>query len=245
MSLNLLKIEALSNDFRSTYGYDNYQSLDLYNLLPSLKVLTVFKPLNDTIAGAASKIENFYFILINSNDTIGRQNFTICHELYHLFIQKEFSAKLETKIGSYNKDDINEYYADIFSSFLLLPTDGLLKLIPEKELRTDKISIQTLFSIEQYFKCSHSALLHRLRLLKIISNDFLISSNSAVKSQAKMYSVDCTLYEPGNHNRVIGDYSPLSYQLLNNNVISETYFLNLMYDLGIKPEELYDFNETI
>jgi len=66
------------------------------------------------------------FIIVNSNHTVGRQNFTIAHELYHLF------------------------YDHTFKHIVCDRGDG-------KKNR-----------VESSYKCSRSALLHRLRDLKLI-----------------------------------------------------------------------------
>ena len=36
------------------------------------------------------KQDDVKFMLINANHSIGKQNFSIAHELYHLFVQENF-----------------------------------------------------------------------------------------------------------------------------------------------------------
>ena len=69
-------------------------------------------------------------MLINSNQPLGRQHFTIAYELYHLFIEeKPIPHKCSP---GYNKNKV-EQSADIFASSLLMLETGICQLIPEKE----------------------------------------------------------------------------------------------------------------
>ena len=64
-----------------------------------------------------------------------------------------------------------------------MPDDGIISLIPDSELKKDKIVLSTILKVEQYFSCSRRALLYRLaaesglranelRSLKVSSFDF-------------------------------------------------------------------------
>jgi Zn-dependent peptidase ImmA (M78 family) len=51
-----------------------------------------------------------------------------------------------------------------------MPEDGLHQHIPDVELAKDKIQLSTIVKLEQYFYSSRSALLYRLKYLKLISS---------------------------------------------------------------------------
>jgi len=81
------KIEKEAAEFRTRLGYTSYDPIGLKSLLIKLNIITLFKPLSEKFSGMAVKVEDTCFMFVNSSHSIGRQNFTICHELYHLFIQ--------------------------------------------------------------------------------------------------------------------------------------------------------------
>ena len=121
-----------------------------------------------SFSGMSLKIDDEKFMLLNSIHPIGRQHFTICHELYHLFIQKNFEHII-CDDNADPKEKAEETNADIFAANLILPRDGLLKLIPDEELKKDRVSIKTILEIEQYYSCSHRAMIRRLVGLELLS----------------------------------------------------------------------------
>ena len=71
--------------------------------------------------------------------------------------------------GLFNKKEEEEYNADVFAAYLLLPEMGLKELVPAEEQQVDKITLATLLKVEQNFLCSRAALLTRLKDLKWIT----------------------------------------------------------------------------
>ncbi|HEX2984466.1 MAG TPA: ImmA/IrrE family metallo-endopeptidase, partial [Ignavibacteriales bacterium] len=161
--------------------------------------------MSDNFSGMAVKIDKHSFILINSNHSIGRQNFTIGHELYHLFIQEDFETHF-CKAGNFNKSDIQEYYADLFSSALLMPDDGILEKIPTAEQNKNKISLATVLELENYFGCSRTALLYKLKMMKKIDADKYDEFRKDIKSTARLNGYDIALYSKGREGIIISDY---------------------------------------
>lgn len=232
-----LLLEKSAVHFRSECGINNKDAIRLKSLLQKLNVITVFKPLGDDFSGMALKTgesERVYrFILINSTQSIGKQHFTICHELYHLYIQKEFVGRV-CKTGLFNKkEDREEFSADVFASYLLLPTDGLIELIPNDELAQKKISLSTVVYLEQFFSCSRRALLYRLKKMRLINDSMYQSYAINVKRSALEYGYDTNLYQPGNTNLVIGNYGAIAKELYDKEVISQSHYYSLLADLGI------------
>lgn len=222
--------------FREKAGLNQSEPIKMDSLLLKLNILTVFKPLSENFSGMALKIRNNRFILINSNQPIGRQNFTIGHEFYHLFVQKDFLPHRCTT-GHFDKSSITEYYADLFSANLLMPEDGLLVQIPNEELALNKIKTGTLLELEQMFGVSHLALLYRLLGLGIVSKIFLEENKNEIIRTAQSYGFDTNIYKPGNSNKVIGDYKVIAHELFNQEKISEGHFLELMNTYSDGEEE--------
>lgn len=228
----LLTIRKEASEFRMGMGFGNTEPIPLKSLLIKLNIITVFKELSENFSGMAIKAGDFRFMLINSNHSIGRQNFSICHELYHLYVDKDFTPH-HCNSGFFVKTESNEYYADIFASYLLMPDDGINNLIPDSEQAKDKISIETVLKIEHYFSCSRGALLFRLKELGLITSKTYDKFNQRIKVTAKQYGYPVDLYESGNNGLVIGDYGTIAKNLFDGEKISEGHFATLMHSIGI------------
>lgn len=229
-----LLLEKAAVAFRSENGLNSAEPIRLKSLLQKLNVITVFAPLSENFSGMALKANDTdRFMLVNCNQSLGKQHFTVCHELYHLFVQEDFTSQV-CKTGKFDKKaDINEYNADVFASYLLLPTDGLLENIPNSELEKKKISLQTILFIEQFYSCSRRALLYRLKNLKLISPAEYDSFTLNIRRGALENGYGIDLYRSGNHKTVVGDYGIIAKQLFDNEKISESHYYSLLDDLGI------------
>ncbi|MEN9611130.1 MAG: hypothetical protein RLZZ628_1944 [Bacteroidota bacterium] len=243
--MNETFLEKKADDFRQRWGYGTDKPIHLPSLLLELNVPTFFKPMNK-VSGMAIKAENqTKFMLINSSETLGRQNFTICHELYHLFVQENFEYKV-CITQCFDKNDKEEYYADTFAAFLLLPSKGIRDFIPEEELEKDAITLDTIIKIEQIYQCSRKALLHRLKKMKFLSNAKVSDYQYNVKQSAYARGYPLHLYEPTNRCEVWGDYGQRAYELFQISKISEGDYGALMRDIGIdifksQMDETLDF----
>lgn len=230
-----LNIEKAATEFRNSNGYNTINPIRLKSFLQQLKVMTVYKDMDSSFSGMSLKIDDEKFMLINSMHPIGRQHFTICHELYHLFVQKDFEHVICDE-NTEPKEKAEETNADVFAANLILPRDGVLKLIPEEELKKDKVSIKTILEIEQYFACSHRAMLQRLMGLDLLTEKKAAELLPDIKKRAAEFGYDLSLYEPGNKDVVIGDYGVKAKQLFDNEIISQTHYIELMRDIGIDLE---------
>lgn len=227
--------------FRSDHGMSDREPIRLKSLLMYLNVQTMFRPMSEGMSGMAIKSDQslspLRFVLINSAKSLGHQHFTICHELYHLYIQPDFTSMV-CSTGRFERKSKVEYQADVFASYLLLPESGILYLIPRDEIETDKISLATILKIENYFACSRAALLFRLKKLKLITQSKADQFNQNIRKSAIAYGYSTTLYEHGNSGEVIGDYGSLARELYDKEFISQSHYYTLLQDLGMDPEEI-------
>lgn len=229
-------------EFKAKLGLNSKEPVNLKNILTSLNVITVFKKLSGKFAGMAIKIKDdssqeFRFMLINSEHSIGKQNFSICHELYHLFVQKEFDYMF-CNTGVFDKKQAEEYNADIFASMFLIPEEGVKFMVPDNEIGKDKISLGTILRIEQYYSCSRAALLFRLKELGFISSLGYEKYRYNIKTGAIQYGHPICLYEPGNSNLVLGDYGEKARTLFEKEIISEAQYVGFLNDLGVNFDSL-------
>lgn len=230
-------IERKAKAFRSKHNNNSSGSLHLESLLLQLNVIVSFRAMSEKLSGMAVLLceenEIYRFMLVNSEQNIGRQNFTICHELYHLFIQENFTFQY-CNTGKFDeKKDIEEYKADLFASYLLMPTEGIEERIPYKETETDSISLSTIIKIEQYYQCSRLALLYRLKNLGYISQEKVEKHRLDVKKGANQHGYNTHLYEKGREGLHIGDYGDISRLLFEQEIISEGHYAELMQTINI------------
>ncbi|WP_422106803.1 ImmA/IrrE family metallo-endopeptidase [Winogradskyella sp.] len=240
LTLGLIKKAREFKKDKLGLSYD--EPINIKEALHKLNVLAVFRPMSKSFSGMALKVDNRKFMLINSENSIGRQNFTVCHELYHLFIQENFSSMI-CDVGSFNKrKNPTEFKADFFAAQLLMPRFGIIDLIPPDELREDQITELTLLRIESHFKCSRKALLHTLKLMNFITEKSFDKFLLNIVHGAQKYGFDTYLYKKSDAQRVIGDYNQHAWAAYGNRKISYTKLANYMLEIGIDIEDSIDEN---
>jgi len=231
------KLKAHAANFRNRFGYSNSEPIDFRSLLRKLDILTVFYPSGADFSGLCYIEDDNRFILVNSSRSVGRQNFTICHELYHLFYDTDFKPH-RCQAEHFPKKDGSELKADLFASYLLLPEDGITDMIPETEMIQDNIQLATLLKIEQTYGSSRMGLLLRLLRMKIITQPTLDKYSSNVQRNAKQYGYSCDLYSHTDERLIIGPYGTLANKLFDDNKISEGHYRELLATIGIDINEI-------
>ncbi len=219
-------IEQLAYKFRAEMGLGATEAVSVKSLLRRCNILTVYRPLSENAYGLSLKSPQAdRFMLVNSNNSRGRQHFTIAHELYHLYYDKNPRPHL-CGLSGQSKE---EKEADIFASALLMPRDGVLAILPADVITTQKLTLAHVLRLEQYFQVSRSSMLYRLRKLSLISEATLQELLAvSVKESARQYGYDMSLYERGNENLVIGDYGEKARLLFEQEKISEGHYEELL-----------------
>lgn len=237
MKKDLIEIKA--SKLRSEWGLSPYDPVPVKQLLLKLNILTLFKSLGENFSGMCLKRNENRFILINSNHPVGKQRFTIAHELYHLYVQETFQVHY-CNPGS-NSSSKEEKEADFFSSLFLMPEMGIKKMIPEEELLQNDVSVATLLKLEHFFGVSRNALLVRLSTLQLISKGrFSQLIELPVVRSAREYGYDIKLYLPGNDGLVLGDYGVKAKTLFDKGLISEGHYIELLSKIGVDPTQNND-----
>jgi Zn-dependent peptidase ImmA (M78 family) len=215
--------ENLAKKFRVENGLSLCEPIHVKSLLRKLNILTMYKPLSEDFYGVSLKSPSgLHCLLINSNNTRGRQHYTIAHEIYHILYDEDPVPHICGQEGGKNMSEQN---ADAFSAELLMPYDGLIPFISEEEIKTRKIKLATIIKLEQYFSVSRISLLHRLKSLKLLlDSNFDALSQIPVKESARQYGYDTALYSKGNENLVISDFGEKARELYERNIISEGHY---------------------
>lgn len=220
-------VEATASRFRSANGLSESQPIDFVRLLPKIGVLTLFRPLSDDFSGMCLKnISGDRFMLINSNNVISRQNFTMAHELFHLFEEDEFEPHV-CNPGLIKTP--SEKNADGFAASLLMPVAGLLDFISNKE----PVSISVVLKMEHYYSVSRTALLYRLKNIGAINEREREQLDTYSRAgTAQRYGYEVSLYHPGKEGTVIGDYMETARRLFEEEKISEGHYVELLSKIG-------------
>lgn len=162
------KIEPIPNSFRKA------EELGIF-------ILSI--PAPENFSGLMMSDHEDTMILTNSNTTLGRQNFSIWHEVYHWYTKEGKS------ISYFNDSDYDEieYKADYFSSEILMPKKLILKEL-EKIDKIDEnikyISYKELCDMQNHFQVSCMAIL--TRIINIFGgNKSLRSRYAKVKDKTK------------------------------------------------------------
>lgn len=234
--LSAATIERYTKDFRVNYLDTDLDSpINVKTVLTKLGVLTLFRPLSEGLCGLSIKsTANDKFILVNSNNNIGRQHFTVAHELYHLYYGANVVPHI-CRVGGKEPEEVN---ADAFASALLMPETGLIQQIPSAEYRSGKISMATLLRTERVFGVSHEALLIRLRKLRVISeSDYQHLKSDNIAQDAIQYGYDVSLYRPGNNGLYIGALGEMAKKEFDRGKISEGHYLEILNMLPNEGQE--------
>ncbi len=162
MAINKTDLLVKAQELRKTLGEDDDSPMDIFALVLSIEKLTlVFYPMGEHLSGMCVKNENGNVIAINSGMTLGRQRFSLAHELYHLYYDEKMTAICEVTIGSGN--DI-EKSADQFASYFLIPPVSLKAKINTLKAGSHKkeLGVSEIVRLEQYYGASRQAMLTRL-----------------------------------------------------------------------------------
>ncbi|NLM36967.1 MAG: ImmA/IrrE family metallo-endopeptidase [Firmicutes bacterium] len=198
--LDKMELWKKAISIRKQLGEDATSPIDIFALAYSIDRLSiVFYPLGKHISGICIKGDRNNVIGINSSMTLGRQRFSMAHELYHLYFDGDMVAVCSKKIGVGSE---KEREADQFASFLLMPPDALSNMIKKiKKSPSDRLSVEEVVRIEQFFGVSRQALLVRLIEEKELTRQEAESMQQNVIWSAGSLGYDDTLYKPVPENK--------------------------------------------
>lgn len=115
----------------------------------------------NNISGVCIRGTGNNVVAINSTMTLGRQHFSMAHELYHLYFDDDESTAVCAKTIGVGSE--REKQADQFAFYLLMSPDALSDVIKRlKKSGSSKLSLNDVVRLEQYFSISRQAILYRL-----------------------------------------------------------------------------------
>lgn len=229
--MNDFDIHNMSLEFRKKFGQDATSPINIVSIVTSIPELTlVYYPFSDNISGMCIKGNKNCVIAINSNMSLGRQRFTIAHEMYHYFYDTQKTTICSKEIGVKNEQEKN---ADMFASYLLMPPTALTEKISTLKAENEKLDLKGILAIEQYFQVSRQALLFRLVQLHEFSNEEIEDFKINIRLSAIQYGYNDDLYKPtpeAKKYNTLGKYVNMAKDIIEHNEISEGKYEELLLD---------------
>ena len=172
--------------------------------------------------------------------SVGRQRFSMAHELYHLFYdENEQSTVCAKKIGTGNNI---ERAADLFASYFLMPPVALTELIKKIHGSSkDNSGIKEIVKIEQYFGVSRQALLCRLIEDNKLTLQQADQFRQGVIRSAINLGYDDSLYKPlleEKRYKTYGYYIQQTEELLQKALVSTGKYEQLLLT-AFRPDLVY------
>ncbi len=229
---------------RKVFGEDAYSPLDIFasvNAWKEKKITIIYYPLSSRISGMCTRVNQNVLICINSGTSLGRQRFTLAHELYHILFEEELKNVIcEMKMNGDKSDSEKE--ADMFASYLLMPYDAL-KQYKEK---VSAWTIEEIICAEQFFQISHNAMLLRLYNEQYISKEeFEKYLTIGVTKEAIRLGYSGNLYEKSPENKqyfATGEYIRMVEEISGKDMVSSGKREELLLD-AFRADIVYGLNE--
>lgn len=161
MAIDKMDLLLKSQEFRQKLGEDINSPTDIFALVTAIDKLTLVRyPMSDNLSGMCIKSKDSCVIAINSRMSLGRQRFSLAHELYHLYYDESMTAICLAVMDAGSEV---ERSADIFAAFFLIPPTSLRNKIQIlKEHGATHIGLNEAIQLEQYYGVSHQAMLNQL-----------------------------------------------------------------------------------
>lgn len=232
-------IEEEAYKLREQFGLGNSQPVDIEGLLIKQGILTVFTQMSEDFSGMCLKYDcDTNFILVNSDIVLGRQNFTIAHELYHLFVQDENEFKVHS-CDVVSPESPIERHANMFASYFLLPRDGVIEIMERIGCNKKNVNAAHIIMMCNYFGVSYSAMLVRTnKILGMSKSRFNTLKDVQPILTAKMYSLNTQAFEkPKVKEKIIGDYASKAQSLYDSGLISKGHLIELLDEIKLGENE--------
>lgn len=218
-----LQLQTEAVRLRRINGYGITEPIDVIGLLMAQECYTFIRlPMTDNISGMCIIDGDSKIIAVNSMMSLGRQRFTVAHELYHIEIENReegIICKKGTKTES-------EKEADRFASYFLLPCDALEWFIDKYKVK--QWTLEQIIRLSQLFRMSFQAIVYRLHeegRIKELRYHELIKQNILDMVGDKGIDVSLYMKSPKEEiEKLYGQYSKLLERAYKEERISESLY---------------------
>jgi Zn-dependent peptidase ImmA (M78 family) len=229
------KARQLAIDTRLKLGLQSTDYFDVRRAVTALQITCVKRPLESKISGATLKTNRVKAILVNSSKTLGHQNFTVAHELYHC-LHDENLVSHACKTETFSRVPAGEQLADLFATFLLMPEDALFNQLRLRKKLDAKLTLADIINLEQFFCVSRKAMCWKLEDLKLITREQSDTCCANVIRSARSLGKSIDLYMPTNDTTIISDYAEKAQEALQRNLITHARYEEILADADLLDE---------
>ena len=230
-----IKARQLAIDTRLKLGLQSTEHFDVYRAVSSLGITCVKRPLESSISGATLKTNKAKVILVNSSKTLGHQNFTVAHEIYHCLYDENLVSRA-CKTESFERVSDSEQVADLFATHLLMPEDAIFNQLRLRKKQDVKLTLADVVNLEQFFGVSRKAMCWRLEDLKRTTRDESEKYCVNVIQGARLLGKNTDLYRPTDDKAIISDYAEKASEALQKNLITESRYEEILADADLLEE---------
>jgi len=227
-----IKARQLAIDTRLKLGLQSTEYFDVYRAVNSLGITCIKRPLESSISGATLKTNEVKVILVNSSKTLGHQNFTVAHEIYHCLFDENLVSRA-CKTESFERVSDSEQIADFFATHLLMPEDAIFNQLRLRKKLDLELTLADIINLEQFFGVSRKAMCWRLEDLKLITREQGDKCSINVIQSARSLGKNTDLYVPTNDEVIISDYAEKAGEALQKNLITESRYEEILSDANL------------
>lgn len=238
-----LRARKLAIDTRLRLGLQTTEYFDVYRAVLSLGITCIKRPLESKISGATIRGNRAQIILVNSLKSLGHQNFTIAHEIYHCMYDNGLQSRV-CNTENFGKGTGDEEIADLFAVHLLMPEEAIIYQLTLQNKLGKKLSVTDIINLEQYFGVSRKAMLWRLEELNLIGSQESDQYATNIKKRAKLRGKDISLYEVTKDNIIISDYAEKAKEALDKGLITESRYEEILTDAGLVEKVFGEIEEA-
>lgn len=192
--LNKDHIQAKVREFYSLAGMSSDK--EVLNILQIVRTsflerryLVLEFPFADQEIGALCyKGDALGYVVLNTSLPKVNENFAICHEIYHVFFQKDgFHSKVEFANNHYYEYE-EEFAANLFAGMLLMPEAGFRCMYNKFKTDSKGMELDTMIRLMNYYEAPYMAVLIRCYELGLpesnkISKELLSIDSAAIRNK--------------------------------------------------------------
>lgn len=218
------KVKVIFDDFKKKYP--NIITVPMTNSIDKIEALGIFilrSAAPDEVSGFCMTIGENTFIFINKNHTLGRQNFSLWHEVYHWFTESTGVVSIK---GDSNNNEI-EFCADYFASLVMIDEEVLKEKLNESGYSYKNIKFirnTQIIKLQHFFNVSYTAMVRKL--IEIFPNADL--------------SMRYGLGTPKREDELLDETAKLGLDVQLIKPVNESYMSSEIFQL---LENLYDQNK--
>jgi len=240
------EIDSIVSTFRDEYDIPIPIPNSFKLLEESIGIFIISKKINNDISAFQYKIGNNKFIFINNSHDLGRQYFSLWHEVYHLYTGDGVNIK-----NNLSKEYmISEKKADLFASRILIEKNELRSLIQNNKnyIKQGKLDIQDFIKLQSYFKVSYQSLVYRIKeeFPNLFDNDYFneVFTLGSLDNRSELMKITESLGFDNDINAFPKEnyISPIIFQYLNENLNENINSVNRTQDLLSYITEELDLN---